>query len=77
MISGEQGKVWKNIEIDDKVHVICFIKAVDTDASWKVFLTDLTEIWEETLTQETMFHKCQVLELITLINIMLHINYIA
>ncbi|XP_011063054.1 PREDICTED: uncharacterized protein LOC105151197 [Acromyrmex echinatior] len=51
-----QGRVWKNLKINDKDYVICFIKE---NESRKVFLTDLIEIWVETLTDETMFHKCQ------------------
>lgn len=53
-----QGRVWKNLKINDKDYVICFIKE---NESWKVFLTDLIEIWMETLTDETIFHKCQIM----------------
>ncbi|KYN38067.1 hypothetical protein ALC56_07561 [Trachymyrmex septentrionalis] len=53
-----QGRVWKNLKINDKDYVICFIKE---NESMKVFLTDLIEIWVETLTDETMFHKCQTM----------------
>lgn len=55
----ERGKVWKNIEINDKAHIICFTRAENAE-SWKILLTDLVEIWVETLTHETMFDKCQV-----------------
>lgn len=54
-----QDRVWKNLKINDKDHVICFTKE---NESWKVLLTNLIEIWMETLTDETVFHKCQVLE---------------
>ncbi|KAL6260767.1 hypothetical protein P5V15_008291 [Pogonomyrmex californicus] len=60
MISNRYGedRVWKNLQINDKNHIICFTKEAE---SWKVLLTDLIEIWMETLTDETMFHKCQSL----------------
>ncbi|XP_014483208.1 PREDICTED: uncharacterized protein LOC106748841 [Dinoponera quadriceps] len=51
-------RVWRNLEIDNKAHVICFIR---NNESWKVILTDLIEIWIEYLTHETMFRKCQAL----------------
>jgi len=56
-----QGRVWKNLQINDKNYSICFTKE---NESWKVLLTNLIEIWTETLTDETMFHKCQVLRII-------------
>lgn len=55
-----QNRVWKNLMINDKDHMICFTKE---NESWKVFLTNLIEIWAETLTDETLFHKCKVHEL--------------
>lgn len=54
-----QGRVWKSLKINDKDHMICF---TEENESWKILLTNLIEIWTETLTGETMFHKCQVLE---------------
>ncbi|KYN17540.1 hypothetical protein ALC57_10162 [Trachymyrmex cornetzi] len=53
-----QGRIWKNLKINNKDYVICSIKE---NESRKVFLTDLIEIWVETLTDETMFHKCQTM----------------
>lgn len=54
-----QGRVWKNLKINDETdHIICLTKE---NESWKVLLTNLIEIWTETLTNETMFHKCQTL----------------
>ncbi|XP_071639831.1 uncharacterized protein [Temnothorax longispinosus] len=37
--------------------MICFTKE---NESWKVLLTNLIEIWTETLTDETILSKCQV-----------------
>lgn len=54
----DKDMIWKSIKVNDKVHMICFAKE---NESWKVLLTDLAEIWTETLTDETMFHKCQTL----------------
>lgn len=53
-----QNRVWKNLMINDKDHMICFTKE---NESWKVFLTNLIEIWAETLTDETLFHKCKTM----------------
>nr|XP_012233224.1 PREDICTED: uncharacterized protein LOC105678445 isoform X3 [Linepithema humile] len=50
----EQGRIWKSVKIDDKDYMICFTEEKD---SWKILLTDLIELWMETLTDETMFHK--------------------
>lgn len=62
MISDDcgEGRIWKSLKINDKDHMICFTKE---NESWKVLLTNLIEIWAETLTDETMFYKCQVFEL--------------
>jgi hypothetical protein len=54
-----QGTIWRNIKINDKDHAICFTRE---NESWKVFLTNLIEIWTETLSDETIFRKCQVLK---------------
>ncbi|XP_011879444.1 PREDICTED: uncharacterized protein LOC105568402 [Vollenhovia emeryi] len=53
-----QGRVWQNIKISDKDHMVCFTKE---NESWKVLLTNQIEIWTEILTDETMFHKCQTM----------------
>ncbi|XP_018406719.1 PREDICTED: non-homologous end-joining factor 1-like isoform X1 [Cyphomyrmex costatus] len=53
-----QGKVWKNFKINNKDYMICFVKE---NESWKVLLTNLIEIWSETLTDESVFHKCQTM----------------
>lgn len=52
---GQDG-IWKSVKIDNKEHMIRFVKEKD---SWKVLLTDLIELWVETLTDETMFRKCE------------------
>ncbi|XP_029175744.1 non-homologous end-joining factor 1-like [Nylanderia fulva] len=52
----EQNMVWKNVKINDTAHMICFMKKNEL---WKVLLTNLTEIWMETLTDETILHKFQ------------------
>ncbi|XP_025270058.1 uncharacterized protein LOC105254932 isoform X1 [Camponotus floridanus] len=54
--SCEQNRIWKNVRINDEAHMICFTKK---NESWKVLLTNLKEIWMETLTDEIMFHKFQ------------------
>jgi len=61
--SCEQNRIWKNVKINDEAHMICFTKK---NESWKVLLTNLKEIWMETLTDEIMFHKFQVFESIIL-----------
>jgi len=53
----EQARNWKNLKINDNAHMICLITENKT---WKILLTNLIEIWVETLTDETMFRKCQV-----------------
>ncbi|XP_028048623.1 uncharacterized protein LOC114253721 [Monomorium pharaonis] len=53
-----QGRVWRNLKINDEDHAICITKE---NESWKVFLTNLIEIWTEILTDEIMFHKCQTM----------------
>ncbi|XP_050460119.1 uncharacterized protein LOC126856005 [Cataglyphis hispanica] len=54
----EQNRIWKNVKINGEDHMICFMKKYE---SWKVLLTNLVEIWVETLTDETMLHKFQIL----------------
>lgn len=53
-----QGSVWRNLKINDKDHAICFTRE---NESWKIFLTNLIEIWTETLSDETIFRKCQTM----------------
>lgn len=55
----EQNMVWKNVKINDEAHMICFM---EKNESWKVLLTNLIEIWTETLTDETILQKFQVLQ---------------
>lgn len=55
-----QDRVWKYLKVNNKDHMICFTKE---NESWKVLLTNLIEIWTETLTDETILRKCQVFEL--------------
>ncbi|KAM0737183.1 Non-homologous end-joining factor 1 [Formica fusca] len=54
----EHNRIWKNVKINNEAHMICFTKK---NESWKVLLTNLIEIWIETLTDETMLHKFQTL----------------
>lgn len=54
----EQNMVWKNVKINDEAHMICFM---EKNESWKVLLTNLIEIWTETLTDETILQKFQTL----------------
>lgn len=61
--SCEQNRIWKNVKINNEDHMICFMKK---NESWKVLLTNLIEIWMETLTDEIMFHKFQVFKSIIL-----------
>ncbi|XP_024874454.1 uncharacterized protein LOC112456265 isoform X2 [Temnothorax curvispinosus] len=56
-----QGRVWKNLKINEKDHMICFQRKTKETESWKIILTDLIEIWTETLTDETIFRKCQTI----------------
>jgi len=60
----EQARDWKSLKINDNAHMICLIIE---NKSWKILLTNLIEIWVETLTHETMFRKCQVFKLNILI----------
>lgn len=60
----KQDGIWKSVKIDDKDHMICFTKEKD---SWKILLTDLIELWMETLTNETMFQRCKVFEIILIL----------
>lgn len=52
-----QGRVWKSFKINDKDHMICF---TEENESWKVLLTNLIEIWTETLTDEIIFREFKV-----------------
>lgn len=56
--SCEENRIWKNVKINDEAHMICFTKKKEP---WKVILTNLIEIWVETLTDETIFLKFQTL----------------
>lgn len=54
----EQNRIWKNIKLNDEPYMICFTKK---NESWEVLLTNLIEIWMETLTDETILHKFKTL----------------
>lgn len=54
----EQNMIWKNVKINNEAHMICCMKKHE---SWKVLLTNLIEIWIETLTDETILQKFQTL----------------
>ncbi|KAL0108922.1 hypothetical protein PUN28_014199 [Cardiocondyla obscurior] len=51
-----QNRDWKNLQIENEEHIVCFTRE---SGSWKIFLTNLKEIYTTTLTDETMFNKCQ------------------
>lgn len=59
---------WKTISIHDKNYLI---RAVEIDGGWKVWLTDLVEIWTERLDGPAIFKKCEVL------HAWLRLNYLA
>ncbi|RLU21695.1 hypothetical protein DMN91_006071 [Ooceraea biroi] len=55
---GEQARNWRSLEINGNAYMI---RSTTENESWKILLTNLTEIWVETLTDETMLRKCQTL----------------
>lgn len=60
MIPGphNQGIVWNDIKIG---HDFYMISVTRRDEVVEVFLTNLTEIWMETLTTEIILDKCRVI----------------
>lgn len=61
MISDQckQGIMWNSIKINNDIYMISIIQKDDTI---KILLTNLIEIWMETLTKELILDRCKVMD---------------
>ena len=59
MISDEykQHNTWNNIEINNDIYMV---SVTQKDDIIKIFLTNLIEIWIDTLTKEIILDRCQI-----------------
>ena len=48
---------WKTVSILDANYSICSIKK---NSTWKICLTNLVDIWTETLSRKAIVQKCEV-----------------
>ena len=59
MISDEcKRRAWNNIKINNDTYMVSVTQKDDTI---KVFLTNLIEIWMDTLTKEIILDRCRVI----------------
>ncbi|KAL2729656.1 non-homologous end-joining factor 1-like [Vespula squamosa] len=59
------GKIWKKINIQDDLFIICVTKE---NNAWKILLTNFKEIWSECLTNEKILTRSKKLNSILIIS---------